>query len=732
MADTKISALTELTTPAAGDWLPIVDTSAVATKKVDWSAVSRLSTLVEDKGAIGDGVTDDTTAIQNALNASSVVVFDSTKTYKINSNISVPSNTKVIGSDGQPIEFTGAGNIQIQGTAGASENITANAADASITVVVADGSTFSADDIIEVQASPDVDDNTALSFNFAELAEIESISVNTLTLKKPLAHDYYIHNPYTKAVSGITNITGVTLQHASIDAAAGGGTLSFTNSSTTITWAENGDSAGAAVDISSNGDYQIFSNNGEFLNIAVVSASLPGTDQSDTITVSLGTFATPPKVTKITPKENIVLDNIYLNGTGDIDLDYAQDVTIKAQFSHPNVFLANSATRLTLDLDLNHTISPGSGSNALLYLFNLSHFRVDGLRVVGGNLDHARFFGCSNGIIHDPCFVEGTQRTMYCYWCTNLTINNPKVYGSRSSTSNIEILLYKNCHNVKTYNIHVDERNKRGGVSGVDIIEISQHTENTVIDGGYCRVYDCNPISVKSHSTSWAVKNIHWDVMAHTVGTLHFVLLTTSVTTPVNPNAEWEISGNKVFDKSDGDVSAMTLIRCNTSDKLAGYDLKSLKLFNNMIAEAGSSGGISLPGLSTGRQILLLEAHNNHFYNGAGSGFLHSVAGIMVDTLKIHHEYCDVTTLKINTSTVTNVICEYNNIPLNLYTISNETTKQITEYRKTIEEFTVAGVPTASENDNAIIIVSDEAGGRTIATSDGTNWRRVSDGAIIS
>ncbi len=47
-------------------------------------------------------------------------------------------------------------------------------------------------------------------------------------------------------------------------------------------------------------------------------------------------------------------------------------------------------------------------------------------------------------------------------------------------------------------------------------------------------------------------------------------------------------------------------------------------------------------------------------------------------------------------------------------------------------EYTVATLPTASAHDNHAIIVSDETGGRTIATSDGTNWRRVSDGAIAS
>jgi hypothetical protein len=58
--------------------------------------------------------------------------------------------------------------------------------------------------------------------------------------------------------------------------------------------------------------------------------------------------------------------------------------------------------------------------------------------------------------------------------------------------------------------------------------------------------------------------------------------------------------------------------------------------------------------------------------------------------------------------------------------------------RKDCPEFpvlTVATVPTALNSRvglAGVIIVTDEAGGRTLATSDGTNWRRVNDGAIIS
>jgi hypothetical protein len=46
--------------------------------------------------------------------------------------------------------------------------------------------------------------------------------------------------------------------------------------------------------------------------------------------------------------------------------------------------------------------------------------------------------------------------------------------------------------------------------------------------------------------------------------------------------------------------------------------------------------------------------------------------------------------------------------------------------------YTVAGVPAAVSNTRGLIYVSNETGGATVAFSDGTNWRRVQDRAIIS
>ncbi len=46
--------------------------------------------------------------------------------------------------------------------------------------------------------------------------------------------------------------------------------------------------------------------------------------------------------------------------------------------------------------------------------------------------------------------------------------------------------------------------------------------------------------------------------------------------------------------------------------------------------------------------------------------------------------------------------------------------------------FAKANLPSASLNEGGMIYVTDEAGGAVPAFSDGTNWRRVTDRAVVS
>ena len=49
-----------------------------------------------------------------------------------------------------------------------------------------------------------------------------------------------------------------------------------------------------------------------------------------------------------------------------------------------------------------------------------------------------------------------------------------------------------------------------------------------------------------------------------------------------------------------------------------------------------------------------------------------------------------------------------------------------------VATYTVLTLPSAATYAQGIIYVSNEAGGATLAFSDGTNWRRVQDRAIVS
>lgn len=81
-----------------------------------------------------------------------------------------------------------------------------------------------------------------------------------------------------------SNVTGVTITH-SLGNAAGAGTLAFDFSDTTLQWTPAGGSAGTAVDVSASGKYAIAGSAG-LLVVTVVASSLPGSDKTDSITIT--------------------------------------------------------------------------------------------------------------------------------------------------------------------------------------------------------------------------------------------------------------------------------------------------------------------------------------------------------------------------------------------------------------------------------------------------------------
>lgn len=84
-----------------------------------------------------------------------------------------------------------------------------------------------------------------------------------------------------------TNVTGVTIDYASIGSTPGNGTLGYADSITSLSWAESGDTTGELVNVSAGGVFTLISNNGQSITVHVDATSLPAGTVSDTdITVS--------------------------------------------------------------------------------------------------------------------------------------------------------------------------------------------------------------------------------------------------------------------------------------------------------------------------------------------------------------------------------------------------------------------------------------------------------------
>jgi hypothetical protein len=89
------------------------------------------------------------------------------------------------------------------------------------------------------------------------------------------------------AASSPVNVTGVVIDDVPAQSGDGSSTLSFSFTGATLTYAAPGDGAGQAVDVSSDGTYELYSNDTDkYMIVTVTAASLPSSDQSDAITLT--------------------------------------------------------------------------------------------------------------------------------------------------------------------------------------------------------------------------------------------------------------------------------------------------------------------------------------------------------------------------------------------------------------------------------------------------------------
>jgi hypothetical protein len=156
-----------------------------------------------------------------------------------------------------------------------------------------------------------------------------------------------------RTTTGLSNVTGVTILDAP-NSSVGAGTLAYTASGTTATWAGFGSTSGSAVNIGSTGRYVLVDAAGGRLHISVTAGSLPVGNQTDTITVAAKANALFDDVTEVEA----------LSGDTEYRCFYAYNAHATDDFTDVAIYIDSNASgddTLQIGLDLSGI---GDGSTA--------------------------------------------------------------------------------------------------------------------------------------------------------------------------------------------------------------------------------------------------------------------------------------------------------------------------------------------------------------------------------
>ena len=183
--------------------------------KVSFSMISNAPINVMDYGAVGNGTTDDTTAINAAIiaaNAAGGNVVFSSMPHLITSPILMKSNVQLVltntltcsGMSAYGANETDHSAVLFLGTSVSTSALTVAGASGDLTVTVASGSGFAVGDMVIVEDSSYFGSGTSAGVN-SSLARVMNVATNVLTIDNPLPTAFPTATSIVRKVNLIQN-----------------------------------------------------------------------------------------------------------------------------------------------------------------------------------------------------------------------------------------------------------------------------------------------------------------------------------------------------------------------------------------------------------------------------------------------------------------------------------------------------------------------------------------------
>lgn len=148
--------------------------------------IAQISSNPIDQGAAGDGVTDDATELQAAIDAATGTVDLLGKTYRCDSTLQLKTGLRLINGT---LDFSNSADgrlVSIEGTSGSSSTTVSSATDGDASVTGAVAGSFAAGDYVRLSGGSALFDN---SDDVLAMYRLTDVSSTTFTTDRPIWHD---------------------------------------------------------------------------------------------------------------------------------------------------------------------------------------------------------------------------------------------------------------------------------------------------------------------------------------------------------------------------------------------------------------------------------------------------------------------------------------------------------------------------------------------------------------